>query len=327
VATASVADFCGADPAKQQKCLAILDKAARQQASDEELAEAFGVLDADGDGAVSRKEWMLIFSDTEIFDIIPKRNPQNLQKSDWMGIKTEEVAHNIFVKLHPDQLDHQPTDNSDMAKLERKNALLDVMGTEGQQVIVTGDTSVGKSTIINFILGFPVNFEATGVGTRRPSIISLTKDVSCEDPQFDVKFVKPDRYGRPSFDEKGVSAERVAEISGECNSVDKNPQFFESGKQFDSEPLMIKIRHKQIKFALRLVDLPGMTRRNPEPMAITKTFIKPGNICILVIGRDNAANAEWPALASEMAKCKKVLFTYRILGAWYCVTLELLKTT
>ncbi len=54
---------------------------------------------------------------------------------------------------------------AELSRIFKKNALLDVLGNEGQQIVVVGDTSTGKSTVINFLLGFPINFEASGIGT------------------------------------------------------------------------------------------------------------------------------------------------------------------
>ena len=73
--------------------------------------------------------------------------------------------------------------------LQTKNCLLNVLGNDGGgSIVVCGDTSVGKSTVINFLLGFPLNFESMGVGTRRPCVLSQVNDQSCEVVQFHLRF-------------------------------------------------------------------------------------------------------------------------------------------
>lgn len=84
------------------------------------------------------------------------------------------------MKLNDDQLQ----------KLQERNKLLDILENQGQQIVVVGDTSSGKSTTINFLLGYPFNFVAQGIGTRRPCVMTLTPDPTRKEVLFPNSFPK-----------------------------------------------------------------------------------------------------------------------------------------
>ena len=77
---------------------------------------------------------------------------------------------------------------------------------------------------------------------------------------------------------------------------------------FDDEPIYVQMKHKGFKYGLRLIDLPGLTRQCEGPMEIAKMYIQPGNVAILVIGKDNPNNGGFPMLAQRMSQCSQVLF-------------------
>merc|ERR1712232_901321 len=45
------------------------------------------------------------------------------------------------------------------------------------------------------------------------------------------------------------------------------------GHVFDEEPIYVQMRHKDFKYGLRLIDLPGLTRGHTGPMEIAKKYI------------------------------------------------------
>eukprot|EP00928_Gymnodinium_smaydae_P037353 TRINITY_DN2594_c0_g1_i1.p1 TRINITY_DN2594_c0_g1~~TRINITY_DN2594_c0_g1_i1.p1 ORF type:complete len:1500 (+),score=432.19 TRINITY_DN2594_c0_g1_i1:106-4605(+) len=214
---------------------------------------------------------------------------------------------------------------SELQQLNQKNALLDVLDSSaGQQIVVVGDTSVGKSSMINFMLGYPINFESAQIGTRRPCIISQVCDPEREDVVFEVKFCK-------SGDKKEFVTPAMGSIK-DFNAQVNDPSF-EDGKYFpclkakpelnqppsypgafDDEPVYVQMRHKDFRDGLRLIDLPGLTRRHAMPMEIARKFIQPNNIVILILGRDNRENAGWVDLVELMTQCSQVIFIQNFAG-------------
>jgi len=203
-------------------------------------------------------------------------------------------------------------------QLKTKNNLLNTLENRGTQIAVVGDTSTGKSTTINFLLGFPVNFEAAGIGTRRPCVICQEYDETCEKIKFKVVFTKGGDFKERYFpDVAGVAAE-VKEANTPSNESyfdvieeykrKNNGARIDDSQVFDDEPIYVTMYHKSFIYGLRLIDLPGLTSDCPRPFEIAKKYIQPGNVVVLVIGRDNPANAQFPKLAAKMTKCSKVIF-------------------
>mmetsp|Transcript_143473 Transcript_143473/g.261003 ORF Transcript_143473/g.261003 Transcript_143473/m.261003 type:complete len:1634 (+) Transcript_143473:69-4970(+) len=200
-------------------------------------------------------------------------------------------------------------------KLYQKNLFSNVLPSdESQQIVVVGDTSTGKSTSINFLLGFPINFEAKGVGTRRPCVIELVKDANCEEVMYEVNFPK---WKEPINRKQTPDVEEVAQMVTNANNPEQKPWYFECLVKdpkldidfaFDADPIYVTIKHTSFQYPLRLVDLPGLTRKCNGPMEIAKRYIQPGNICILIMGADNPANGGFPDLAERMCDCNQVLF-------------------
>lgn len=200
-------------------------------------------------------------------------------------------------------------------KLYQKNLYSNVLPSdEAQQIIIVGDTSTGKSTTINFLLGFPINFEDPDIGTRRPCAIELVKDVTCKQVMYEVHFPKAKD---PIIRKQTEDVTEVADMVSMANNPTKCPWYFEClvenpdlrlNHAFDSMPIQVTIKHESFQYPLRLVDLPGLTRQSEGPMEIAKKYIQPGNICILVMGTDNPANGGFPMLAERMCNCSQVLF-------------------
>lgn len=210
-----------------------------------------------------------------------------------------------------------PTYTGSLDLLMQKNALLDLVESRGSQIVVTGDTSVGKSTTINFMLGFPINFEAAGIGTRRPCVLSQVYEKGRTKVLFTVRFVKGGENLERSFED---NFEAVKDLIAKANSPKENRHFFDclKGKSnaseddydmaFDDTPITIQMRHQDFVQGLRLVDLPGLTSRCPGPMEIAKKYLTPDNIAVLVLATDKPENSQWFKLAREMAVCKEVMF-------------------
>lgn len=209
-----------------------------------------------------------------------------------------------------------------LAKLQERNKLLDVLENQGQQIVVVGDTSSGKSTTINFLLGYPFNFVAQGVGTRRPCVMTLTPDPEREKVQFRVRFQKHDYID----DRELTNLSDVAQLVKAVNDPKMHPEWFDclgrpsDGQStardkanvrpedaFDDTPVYVQMLHKDIDCPMRLVDVPGLTRGNRLPTQIALSYIKPDNVVILVIGKDHPNNGGFPALAAAMRQCSRTI--------------------
>ena len=57
------------------------------------------------------------------------------------------------------------------------------------------------------------------------------------------------------------------------------------------------VKHKDFKYGLRIIDLPGLTRKCEGPMNIAKKYVQPGNVATLVIGKDNPNSGNFQMLA------------------------------
>jgi len=84
---------------------------------------------------------------------------------------------------------------------------------------------------------------------------------------------------------------------------------------FDQQPIFIEVSHKDLPLPMRLVDLPGLKRGNDLPMQIARQYIQPGNVVILVIGRDNPNNGRLPGLAASMGSCPKTIVIHNFIAS------------
>ena len=57
------------------------------------------------------------------------------------------------------------------------------------------------------------------------------------------------------------------------------------------------VKHKDFKYGLRIIDLPGLTRKCEGPMNIAKKYVQPGNVAILVIGKYDPSNSGFQMLS------------------------------
>eukprot|EP00439_Symbiodinium_sp_Y106_P084435 s1288_g25.t1 len=199
--------------------------------------------------------------------------------SKWDGVKAN---------LDPEQL----------SKLQDRNKLLDILENQGQQIVVVGDTSSGKSTTINFLLGYPFNFVAQGIGTRRPCVMTLTPDPDREKVLFRTKFQKNDFTREEDFTSLADVANLVRNVNDprahpewfDCLNPDRElfrgqmPPMIRPDDAFDETP--VQLFHKDIDCPMRLVDVPGLSRGNRLTTKIALSFIKPDNAVILVIGKE-----------------------------------------
>lgn len=216
------------------------------------------------------------------------------------------------MKLNDDQLQ----------KLQERNKLLDILENQGQQIVVVGDTSSGKSTTINFLLGYPFNFVAQGIGTRRPCVMTLTPDPTRKEVLFRTRFQKHDFTEEREFD----NLLDVAQLVKSVNDPRAHPEWFDclnpetsfgSSRRdstilrpedaFDETPVYVQLLHKDIDCPMRLVDVPGLSRGNRLTTQIALSFIKPDNVVILVIGKDHPNNGGFPHLAAAMRECVRTL--------------------
>lgn len=181
--------------------------------------------------------------------------------------------------------------------LQKKNCLLNVLGEDGGgNIVVCGDTSVGKSTVINFLLGFPLNLEAMGVGTRRPCVLSQVHAANAEILSFRVSFM--------GKEVKTTDMMEVARAVAEANK--------EAGDSFDDVPVFVEMHHKSFLEAMRFVDLPGLIHPSRPNADIVKSlalkYLKPENTVVVVLGRDNWANGGTHMLCDRIKGAKKVIF-------------------
>ena len=180
--------------------------------------------------------------------------------------------------------------------LQTKNCLLNVLGEDGGgSIVVCGDTSVGKSTVINFLLGFPLNFESMGVGTRRPCVLSQVNDASCEVVQFHLR-----------FEGKDIVTHDIQEVSKFVAEANKS-----AGSGFETTPIFVEMRHKDFLLGMRFVDLPGLVHPSREGADSVKNlamgYLKAENTVVVVLGADNWTNGGTHLLCERIKKAKKVI--------------------
>eukprot|EP00930_Biecheleria_cincta_P033051 TRINITY_DN2289_c0_g2_i1.p1 TRINITY_DN2289_c0_g2~~TRINITY_DN2289_c0_g2_i1.p1 ORF type:complete len:1642 (-),score=322.61 TRINITY_DN2289_c0_g2_i1:205-5130(-) len=183
---------------------------------------------------------------------------------------------------------------------------------QSQQIVVVGDTSSGKSTTVNFLLGYPISYVAQGIGTRRPCVITLTPDPHREAVLFQVKFQK-NAY---IVDESHTQLADVASLVQSVNDPKAHPEWFDCLNSdsshssrlrpedaFDDAPVYIQLTHKDIDRPIHLVDLPGLSSRNLLTTQIALSYMKPDTTIVLVLGKDHPNNGGLPHLAAAMREC------------------------
>ncbi|CAE7297259.1 unnamed protein product [Symbiodinium sp. CCMP2592] len=209
-----------------------------------------------------------------------------------------------------DEAFHSKVSDEQRLKLQDLNKLLDIsVEHKGQQIVVVGDTSAGKSTTINFLLGYPFNFVARGIGTRRPCVMTLTKHPDYDLVHFKVKFEKND-YKKEEF---CTCLQDVVELLADVNDPRIHPEWFDCLEDeklkvdpedaFDQTPVFVELLHSGIEVPRRLVDVPGLSRNHDRTLQIAANYIRPENIVILVVGKDHVNNGGFPNLAAAMRVC------------------------
>lgn len=184
------------------------------------------------------------------------------------------------------------------------NSLRDHKANRETEVVVVGDTSSGKSTTINYILGYTFNYISSQIATRRPCIITMMPGET-SGVNFKCAFKKWDREECITTDLR-----EVHNYLKEVNSQKEHPEWFPSAREveaFDHEPVYVELTSHSFDRVLRLIDLPGLIRTNNRPMDIAKKFLQSNTVAILVVGTEHAANGGFPDLAEVMKECKQVL--------------------
>jgi len=274
----------------------------RGACTEAEWTDFFCNVDKDGDGSLTQEEWSNKFGG-EVANLFPALcgGEKQLTKKNWSDLFKDDAAKSKAVAVMA-------------GKRGLKNKMLDIL-EDGEQIVVCGDTSVGKSTIVNFLLQFPINHTSGGIGTRRPTVVNMVPDPLCSTPLFKVTFAlsRQDQDTAVYPGNYCTNAQEVWDISKDVNDHKKNPNWFTDGDgkllQFHSEPLYITVKAASVKNHLRLVDLPGMTSGigSEEAKLLTMKYLVPGNICVLVMGKDNDANAQWKKLAEAATACASLL--------------------
>lgn len=214
------------------------------------------------------------------------KNGNGHNRDEAMGRKSKMDFHNELNKL---------LDPEEREKLKIR------------QVVLCGDTSSGKSTIANFLLGCNINHVGLGVATRRPCVIRVTLANSTT---FKITFKDHARYAT-GYEVQSI--EQAHEIISELN--DAQGPFFEEGKEFDKRPIFVEVTLGGCSpgsealwgghSSLEIVDTPGATAKSDEPLSIVKGYMQSQNLVIVMIGMENHNNAKFPDLLEMSANCSK----------------------
>lgn len=197
-------------------------------------------------------------------------------------------------------------------KLQLKNRLQNQLANSagsGSQVVFLGDTSSGKSTTINYVLGFPLMHHAPGIGTRRPCITTKTPLQDCKTVEFCCRFDGKDDLFTTNLSE-------VIGFIQDVNDCQAHPEWFpnhvpDPGENeayvFDSRPVYLEMRG-DFSSAQRIVDLPGLSRNSEQPLDIAKQYLEnPRHTPVLVLATDHKESGQFPRLAKMMRNCPRAI--------------------
>ena len=155
---------------------------------------------------------------------------------------------------------------------------------DAPELVVVGMQSDGKSSFVEALLGFQFNTVDTQIGTRRPLILQMVNDPSCEKPlchffkESATSEIEEESTPVPELERE--IRKRTEEVCGKGN--------------VSSRPIVLRVRYKYCA-NLTIYDTPGFRKGESDPLCerIYKTvmnLIKPQNRIIVALEQ---STVEW----------------------------------
>lgn len=123
------------------------------------------------------------------------------------------------------------------------------------EIIVVGMQSDGKSTFIEALLGFQFNTIDTQIGTRRPLLLQMKNDPSCEEPV--CTFVRDEKNGPEAH---STPLDKIEEEIRRRTDERCGPD------SVSSAPIILEVRYKHCA-NLNIYDTPGFRTSKSDPLA------------------------------------------------------------
>lgn len=123
------------------------------------------------------------------------------------------------------------------------------------EIIVVGMQSDGKSTFIEALLGFQFNTIDTQIGTRRPLLLQMKNDPSCEEPV--CTFVRDEKNGSEA---QSTPLDKIEEEIRRRTDERCGPD------SVSSAPIILEVRYKYCA-NLNIYDTPGFRTSKSDPLA------------------------------------------------------------
>ncbi|KAH9508158.1 Dynamin-1-like protein, partial [Bulinus truncatus] len=145
------------------------------------------------------------------------------------------------------------------------NKLQDVFNTVGSetiqlpQIVVIGNQSSGKSSVLETLVGHDFLPRGTGIVTRRPLVLQLlhiSKDNSSRNRQEDIQNVAAQEWAKFLHTKNKI----YTDFSEICKEIEnETDRMSGTNKGISPEPIVLKIYSPKV-VNLTLVDLPGLTK-------------------------------------------------------------------
>jgi GTP-binding protein EngB required for normal cell division len=174
------------------------------------------------------------------------------------------------------------------------------------QIIVTGDQSAGKSTMLEALVGFRFNVVASGMATKRPLVIHMIPSAEHLIPECTL--AEPN--GSPTLVDVQDLAAAVTE---------RQPR----GITVIADPLLLTIRYSSFTYGqeIRIVDLPGLRSRGSgaaisdeqrqlaeQIHKITKNYLdlRKDSIWLVMLGDGEVNNLTAPSFLKEIVDAQSM---------------------
>lgn len=135
------------------------------------------------------------------------------------------------------------------------------------QILVLGDQSSGKTTLVSRMAGLPLGFTANGVGTLRPFEYTLIPSAANEEPVITV-------------DEKIVALSDLHDVLKKKNSELDTKCYWE-------KVVSVKVEWNSVPVAMTIIDMPGLRDGSNKPERMIIERLRRCNVIPLIVTNPN----------------------------------------
>jgi GTP-binding protein EngB required for normal cell division len=151
------------------------------------------------------------------------------------------------------------------------------MSNEGEEFILVGDQSAGKSSLLSALLGVSISFVSDGCATRCPV-------------RYVLEPCKPEEGWKYEYD----NSNGIGTSTKDPNSLRARLEehFINLKEDIISTPITVKIKSPQCTSGMTIVDLPGLVgagrdkqKQHEQSHAVVKEYLEKKNVIVLYVHR------------------------------------------